>query len=287
MVVKDLFKPLALKRRPPLKNGILLVPLTNWQNNKDGTVSEHDLKWLTRCAAGGFSMVMTCAAHIHPFGQAFPGQMGIYSDAHLAGLCQVADTIREHGGVSSVQLHHSGVRVDPALGGGEPVGPSDIPATGAHGLSLGEVKVLRDDFVMAARKAEQAVFDGVEVHAAFGWALTQFLSPMFNKRTDRYGGSLESRSRLLFEVIDGIRAACRPDSQIGLRLSMGQYGLSLSDVREVAARAMCEETIHYLDLAVWDYRKQAEEGPFQGRSLVSSSRNYHTRLFVSGLQGIL
>lgn len=209
-------------------------------------------------------MAMTCAAHIHhPFGQAFPGQMGIYSHAHLAGLCQIADTIWEHGGVSSVQLHHGGVRVDPALGGGEPVGPSDIPATGVRGLSLGEVKVLRDDSVMTARRAEQAGFDGVEVHAAFGWALTQFLPPMFNKRTDRYDCSLESRSRLLFEVIDEIRAACRPDFQIGLHLSMERYGLSLSDVREVAARAMREETIDYLDWPCGITESRQRKGRFR------------------------
>lgn len=78
-----------------------------------------------------------------------------------------------------------------------------MPAMSARSLSLGETEALRDDFVMAARRAEQAGFDGVDVHAALGLVLTQFLSPMFNKCTDRYGGSLENRSRLLFEVIDG------------------------------------------------------------------------------------
>lgn len=139
---------------------------------------------------GGFSMVMTCATNIHEYGKTFPGQMGIYSDKHLAGLRKVADTIRKNGALSSVQLHHGGVRVNPELGGSS-VGPSDIPSLGARALSLEEVEALRDDFVTAALRAQTAGFDGVEVHAAFGWILMQFLSPLFNNRDDRYGGSLE------------------------------------------------------------------------------------------------
>ncbi|PLB53934.1 NADH:flavin oxidoreductase/NADH oxidase [Aspergillus steynii IBT 23096] len=268
MPVQDLFKPLRFKRGPELKNRILLAPLTNWQSNPDGTSTEHEEKWLRRCAAGGFSMVMTCATHIHPFGQAFPGQMGIFSDKHLDGLRRIADTIRDNGGVSSVQLHHGGARVSPEYGG-QVVGPSPIPGTGVRGLSLREVEELRDDFILAAKRAERAGFDGVEVHAAFGWIPMQFLSPVFNRRTDRYGGSLDNRARFLFEVIDGIREACRPDFQIGLRISMERYGVALSEMQLVAARAIQEETIDYLDLALWDYRKLAQESPFTGRTFLS------------------
>ncbi|PYI10973.1 NADH:flavin oxidoreductase/NADH oxidase [Aspergillus sclerotiicarbonarius CBS 121057] len=260
MPVADLFRPLPLKRGLALKNRILLAPLTNWQSHDDGTVSEADVHWISRCAAGGFSMVMTCAANVQAGGKAFPGQMGIYSDAHLPGLTRIADTIRQNGGVSSVQLHHGGIRVDPALSQSTPVGPSDIPGV-ARGLSLKEVEATRDDFIAAALRAEQAGFDGVEVHAAFGWIIMQFLSPTFNHRTDHYGGCLENRSRFLFEIIDGIRAACRSDFQIGLRISIERYGVSLTDIRE--------ETIDYLDLAVWDYRKAASEAPFTGQSLLS------------------
>ncbi|PSN61601.1 FMN-linked oxidoreductase [Corynespora cassiicola Philippines] len=264
-----LFEPLALKRGPALKHRILLAPLTNWQSHADGTVSQDDLEWLTRCAAGGFSMVMTCAANVHPYGKTFPGQMGIHSDKHLEGLSRIAKTIREHGGVSSVQLHHGGIRASTWLGG-TPVGPSDISAMGAKGLSLEEVHSLRDDFIAAAHRAERAGFDGVEVHAAFGWIITQFLSPLYNQRTDRYGGSFRNRVRLLFEIIDGIREKCRPDFQIGLRLSMERHGMILSEIRQVAARALEEEKIDYLDLAPWDCSKMVqEEGLSERRTLLS------------------
>ena len=213
-------------------------------------------------------MVMTCAAHVQASGKTFPGQMGIFSDKHIPGLRKLADTIRARGAISSVQLHHGGARASPELGGIRE-GPSDHAGTGARGLTLAEVQHLRDDFITAALRAEKAGFDGVEVHGAFGWVLMQFLSPTFNRRTDRYGGGIENRARLLFEVIDGIRQACRPDFQIGLRISMERYGVSVSDARWVAARVLKEGVIDYLDLAVWDYRKTATEEPFQGRTLLS------------------
>ncbi|CAG8902012.1 unnamed protein product [Penicillium salamii] len=248
------------------ENRVLLAPLTNWQSNLDGTISNDEPQWLERCAAGGFSMVMTCAAHIQASGKAFPGQMGIFSDDHLPGLREIAQVIRRHGGISSVQLHHGGARAQMS---DAPVAPSDHLSSGARGLSLREVEQLRDDFITAALRAEKAGFDGVEVHAAFGWIPMQFLSPIFNRRTDRYGGSLENRSRFLFEVMDGIRAACHSEFQIGLRISMERYGVSLAELQQVAARALREEQIDYLDLAVWDYRKTADEAPFQGQTLIS------------------
>ncbi|KAL3304726.1 NADH:flavin oxidoreductase [Colletotrichum asianum] len=265
---QDLLSPLSFKRGPPLKSRILLAPLTNWQCNPDGTVSEDEVNWLERCAAGGFSMVMTCAANIHPSGKAFPGQMGIYSDHHLEGLRRVADVIRKHGAVSSVQLHHAGLRANPEFVN-DIVGPSDIPDSGVRGLSLKEVEAVRDDFIAAAQRAEAAGFDGVEVHSAFGWIPMQFLSPHFNHRTDKYGGSPENRSRFLFEVIRGIHKKCKPDFLLGLRVSLERYGVPLTEMYEVLAKAVREEEIDYLDLAVWDWKKVTQEAPFQGKTFLS------------------
>lgn len=268
MPVPDLFEPLPLSRGPAMKNRFMLAPLTTQQSEPDGTVSDHELGWLRRCAKSGFALVQTCAANIQAIGKSFEGQMGIHGDHQLAGLARLATAIRENGGLSSVQLHHGGcrARVD---GVGPPVGPSDHPVYGARGLSLQEVEELRDDFVAAAKRAERAGFDGVEVHAAFGWIITQFLSPTLNRRTDRYGGDLEGRSRLLFEIVDGIRSSCRSGFQIGLRLSMERYGLRLAEIRDVAARALREERIDYLDIAPWDVAKVAEDDEFSGRTLLS------------------
>jgi 2,4-dienoyl-CoA reductase-like NADH-dependent reductase (Old Yellow Enzyme family) len=264
----DLFAPLRLARGPELKNRMMLAPMTNQQSHADGRLSDEEYEWLTRRATGGFGLVMTAASHVQPVGQGFPGQLGIFGDEHLEGLTRLAAGIAERGAVSAVQLHHAGYRAPKELVG-TPVCPSDNEETGARGLTLDEVERLRDDFIAAAKRAEKAGFDGVEVHGAHGYVLAEFLSPEVNRRTDRYGGSPENRARLLFEVIAGIRAECRSDFQVGLRLSPERYAQQLDEVVDVAARAMREGEIDYLDLSLWDVTKEPEDERFKGRSLMS------------------
>jgi len=153
--------------------------------------------------------------------------------------------------MAALQLHHAGYR-SPKRCVPQPVGPSDDAESGARGLTTAQVEQLVADFVSAARRAQQAGFDGVELHGAHGYILTQFLSPADNRRDDRYGGSLENRARILFEIIDGVRAACRPDFQLGLRLSAERYGLRLPEMRELAARSWPRARVDYLNLSLWE-----------------------------------
>jgi 2,4-dienoyl-CoA reductase-like NADH-dependent reductase (Old Yellow Enzyme family) len=192
----------------------------------------------------------------------------IFGDQHLEGLTRLSSGIKQRGSLAAAQLHHAGNRADKHLVDIR-VCASDDPETGARGLDLGEVEQLRDDFITAAKRAEKAGFHGVEVHGAHGYILTQFLSHEINTRTDRYGGSIENRARLIFEIIDGIRAACRPDFQIGLRLSAERFGLRLTEVRDVAAEFLRQDKIDYLDMSLWDVTKEPIDEEFRGRSLVS------------------
>ncbi|WP_085810935.1 NADH:flavin oxidoreductase [Sphingomonas sp. TZW2008] len=268
MPVDTLFEPLALTRGPAMKNRFMLAPLTNQQSHPDGRLSDEEHRWLTMRATGGFAVTMTAAAHVQAVGQGFAGQIGAFGDEHLEGLTRLADTIRAEGSISSLQLHHAGNR-SPAELVGTPVCPSDDPETGARGLTLAEVEQVRDDFIAAARRADQAGFDGVEVHGAHGYILAQFLSPEINRRDDRYGGSLENRARIVFEIVDGIRAACRPDFQIGVRLSPERFGLKLLEIRDVAARLLADGKIDFLDMSLWDAAKEPHEDEHKGRSLMS------------------
>ncbi|NLR99931.1 NADH:flavin oxidoreductase [Rhizobium sp. P38BS-XIX] len=262
-----LFTPLRFDRGPALKNRILLAPLTNEQSNEDGTASQDDFDWIETCARAGYSMVMTCAAHVLENGKAFNNQLGIFDDKHEPGLRKIADIIRKHGGVSSVQLHHAGMRAQ--FNGETPnIGPSAIAEYNTRALALCEVEELRDAFIEAAARAERAGFDGVELHGAFGWILTQFLSPTLNRRTDRYGGPLENRVRLIFEIIDGIRKRCRPDFQIGVRFSFERYGQTFEDVYRVCEMLVEEQKIDFLDLVPWDVKKAVDVGPFAGRKML-------------------
>ena len=263
-----LFEPLAFAHGPALKNRLMLAPLTNPQSHADGRLSDEEFHWLTMRAKGGFGLTMTCGAHVQANGQGFPGQLGVFSDDHLEGLSRLAAGIKAHGSVSSLQLYHGGNRADAQLVA-DRVSASDDPATGARALSTGEVEQLVEDFVAAAVRSQQAGFDGVEVHGAHGYILTQFLSPEINRRDDRYGGSLENRARIIFEIIDGIRSRCRPDFQLGLRLSPERFGLQLSESLELAQEALLDPRLDYLDMSLWDGFREPQDEAFKGRSLMS------------------
>ncbi len=268
MSIEKLFEPLSFARGAPMKNRFMLAPLTNQQSHADGRLSDEEFHWLTMRAQGGFGLTMTAAAHVQAAGQGFPGQVGIFSDDHLEGLTRLATALRAAGSLSAVQLHHAGNRSPKELVG-TPLCPSDHAETGARGLTLPEVAQLRDDFIAAAKRAEKAGFDGIEVHGAHGYILAEFLSAEINRRDDRYGGTVENRSRIIFEIIDGIRATCRPDFQIGLRLSPERFGLKLAEIRDVAAEALRQEKIDYLDMSLWDVAKEPVEEEHQGRTLMS------------------
>ena len=274
------FDTLIFQRGPALKNRFMLAPLTNSQSHDDGRLSDVEQNWLVMRARGGFAMTMTCAAHVQAQGQGFPGQLGIFSDEHIPGLEGLAAEIKAAGSVATVQLHHAGMRSPAELIGHAPVCPSDNAEFSARGLSTDEVEQLIEDFVRAAERAEQAGFDGVELHGAHGYILCQFLSSEINHRDDGFGGSLENRARPLFEIIARIRERCRADFQLGVRLSPERFGLNLEEVREVAARLTREGEIDYLDMSLWDVFKEPEEELLKGRSLMS----YFTELDRGGVR---
>ncbi len=282
--VSDLFAPLTLAHGPAAPNRLWLAPLTNTQSHPDGRLSDEELHWLALRARGGHGLTMTCAAHVQAGGQGFPGQLGVFSDDHLPGLTRLAAAVREAGSLSSLQLHHAGIRSPRELVG-QPVGPSDDAETGARAMTAEEVEQLVEDFVAGALRAQSAGFEGVEVHGAHGYVLTQFLSPEVNRRSDRYGGSLENRARLLVEVVSAVRERCGPDFQVGVRLSPERFGLRLGEVREVAAELLLSEDVDYLDLSLWDVAKQPQEEAYRERPLMEWFTDLDrgtTRLGVAG-----
>jgi 2,4-dienoyl-CoA reductase-like NADH-dependent reductase (Old Yellow Enzyme family) len=267
--LSDVLTPLAFAHGPAMKNRFALAPLTNWQSHPDGVLSDDEFHWLVKRAEGGFGMTMTCAAHVQRQGQGFPGQLGVFGEQHLAGLTRLAKAIKANGSLAVVQLHHAGMRSPKELIGQAPVCPSDNEETGARALSTAEVEQLVEDFVAAAHRAERAGFDGVEIHGAHGYVLAQFLSPEINLREDRYGGSVENRARIVKEIIAGVRARCRADFSLGLRISPERFGLKLAEIRQTAGEILADGAIDYLDLSLWDYAKEPTEEAHKGRTLMS------------------
>ena len=263
----------------------MLAPLTNTQSFPDGRLSDDEFRWLTYRATGGFGLVMTCAAHVQAVGQGFPGQLGVFSDDHLPGLTRLADAIRREGAVSAIQLHHAGIRSPAALIGEAPRGPSEDAETGARALTGGEVEGLVEDFIVAAVRAQTAGFDGVELHGAHGYILCAFLSPETNRRNDRWGGTLENRTRILREIIAGVRDRTHENFQLGLRLSPERFGLRFAEQRAVAGEMLASGALDYLDMSLWDVFKAPVEAEFADRPLIDWFADLprgETRLGVAG-----
>ncbi|PWH85393.1 NADH:flavin oxidoreductase [Brumimicrobium oceani] len=260
--------PVQFKNGSIMKNRFMLAPMTNTQSHEDGTLSDDEFNWLSMRAKGQFGLVMTCASHVQKIGQGFPGQLGIFSDKHIEGHRKLAAEIKSHGSLAVVQLHHAGMRTPKELIGEAPVCPSVNEKTGARALSAKEVEQLKIDFIDAAIRAKKAGYDGVEVHGAHGYILTQFLSAEINYRTDEYGGSLENRSRLLFEIVEGIRKSCGEEFLLGVRLSPERFGMDLLEVKEVCQRFIKEDKIDFLDISLWDVFKMPEVEEYQDQSLM-------------------
>ena len=252
-----------------MKNRFMLAPLTNLQSHEDGVLSDEEFKWLTMRARGGFGLTMTCAAHVQAVGQGFPGQLGIFDNNHIEGLTRLAKEIKKQGSIAICQLHHAGMRSPEDLIGETPVCPSYNEKTGARALSYEEVEQLRDDFIAAAMRAQEAGFDGVEIHGAHGYVLCQFFASGINNREDIYGGSLANRYRILFEIIDGVRECCHDNFMLGVRLSPERFGMKLDEFKQIAQRLFNEGKIEFLDMSLWDVFKEPNEEDKQGRTLLS------------------
>ncbi len=252
-----------------MKNKFMLAPLTNTQSFEDGQLSEDEFQWLSRRAEGQFGLVMTCASHVQASGKGFPGQLGIFSDQHIPGHQRLTESIRSHGSLAVIQLHHAGMRSPAELIQQVPLCPSANEKHGAREMSLEEIQTLKNDFIAAAIRAKKCAYDGVEIHGAHGYILAQFLSAEINKRTDQYGGNLENRSRLIIEIIDGIRSSCGSSFLLGLRLSPEKFGMKILEVKELCQRLIDEDQIDFLDISLWDVYKFPEEEEFKNESLLS------------------
>lgn len=247
-----------------LRNRTVLAAMTNKQSAEDGTLSAAEIRWLARRAAGGFGIVTTAATHVTPGGKSWSGEMGVWSDHHLPGLTELASAIRAEGAVSLAQIFHGGRRAPRECTGQQPVSASDVPADerteAARGLTEPEVEALVDAFVEAAIRCARAGLDGVELHGAHGYLISQFLGTKTNRRTDRWGGDVPGRARFLQAIIAGIRAATAPDFLIAVRLSpvLPDVGITLAD-SEALVPLVASWDIDLLHVSCWDVTIRAED----------------------------
>lgn len=229
-----LFSPLTLAGIT-LPNRIAVSPMCEYSCH-DGFATDWHLVHLGSRAIGGAGLVLTEATAVSPEGRISPQDLGLWKDEHIAPLARVVDFLHAHGARAGVQLAHAGRKasmsppaephhvVPPEQGGWTNVlAPSAIPFAGdfaqPHALDVAGIAHIRDAFRAAAARAHRAGFDVVEIHAAHGYLLHEFLSPISNHRTDQYGGSFQNRTRLLLEVVDQVRSIWPAHLPIFVRIS--------------------------------------------------------------------
>ena len=190
-------------------------------------------------ARGGVGLLITGHMYVHSSGKAHPGMTGITSDDLIPGLKLLADAVHAEGGALAAQINHAGRQ---SRGGvvDDPIGPSEQPAkpprSGAREMTVDEIEMLIDAYAQAARRAAAAGFDAVQIHAAHGYLVSQFLSPLANKRCDEWGGSLENRTRFLARIIAAVREQVGPDFPVLAKLGMrdeSSDGLTLEEGVEI------------------------------------------------------
>lgn len=229
----DLLSPLTL-RGVTLRNRMAMSPMCQY-SAVDGMPNDWHLVHLGSRAAGGCGLVIVEATAVTPEGRISPGDTGIWSDAHAEAFARIAAFVKSQGAVAGIQLAHAGRKASCDLpwkgghqlgldaGGWETVGPSAIAfqegERAPHELTVGEIDGVVDAFEAAARRALAAGFEVLEIHAAHGYLLHEFLSPLANRRTDEYGGSLENRLRLVLRVAEQLRRLMPANLPLFIRIS--------------------------------------------------------------------
>jgi 2,4-dienoyl-CoA reductase-like NADH-dependent reductase (Old Yellow Enzyme family) len=229
-----LFSPFKL-RSVELSNRIGVSPMCQY-SSQDGFATDWHLVHLGSRAQGGAGLVMLEAAAVTPEGRISPGDLGIWKDEHIPELRRIAEFVHSQGARTGMQLAHAGRKAStaspfaghglvlPADGGWQPVAPSAIAFAPTDyavptALDYAGITAVVEAFRNAARRALAAGFDFVEVHAAHGYLLHEFLSPLSNLRTDNYGGSFENRIRLVLEVVDAVRSVWPERLPLFVRIS--------------------------------------------------------------------
>jgi len=259
-----LFTPTDL-RGVRLKNRIVISPMCTY-SAINGIVGDWHLVHQGKMAQGGAGLIFTEAAAVEMEGRITHGDAGIWSDEHIAGLARIVSFIKSQGAVAAIQLAHAGRKASmqrPWHGNGpldasdlargedvwDVVAPSAIPLDAGwlkpHQLSVGEIRELQNNWRLAAGRALRAGYEVMELHSAHGYLGHEFLSPITNKRTDKYGGSLAGRMRFTLELAEVLRSAWPDDKPLFTRISSvdgidGGWGIedSIALARELKSRGV-------------------------------------------------
>ncbi len=232
-----LFEPLKIKSIT-LPNRIVVSPMCQY-SSVDGFANDWHLVHLGARAIGGAGLIFSEATAVSPEGRISPEDLGIWKDEHITYLKKITTFIHEHGSVAGIQLAHAGRKASVSSpwkgnqvvpvnnGGWKTVAPSPVPFKENDpqpiALSTNDIASLVEKFSAAAKRAVAAGFKIVEIHAAHGYLINEFLSPASNLRTDEYGGSFENRIRFLVEIVDSVKQVWPSDYPLFVRISASEW----------------------------------------------------------------
>jgi 2,4-dienoyl-CoA reductase-like NADH-dependent reductase (Old Yellow Enzyme family) len=202
----------------------------------DGSVTSRIIDVAVQLAKGGVGLIISGHAYVSREGQAGSWQLGAFSDKLVPGLTEMVKTVHDCGGKIVMQLAHAGSKAAFRLSGLDPIGPSIAEIEGkqvGREMTKKDIERVGQAFAAAALRARTACFDAIQIHAAHGYLLSQFLSPYFNKRTDEYGGSIENRTRFAVEVLEVIQKTAGSDFPIFIKINSEDFlpdGLTVDDM---------------------------------------------------------
>jgi 2,4-dienoyl-CoA reductase-like NADH-dependent reductase (Old Yellow Enzyme family) len=255
--MKLLLEPLKA-RNLLLKNRLVMPPMATEYADDDGKVSRAILDYYDeKTRSGLIGLVITEHSFVNIEGKVSPNQLSVADDRVVDGLRELADAIHRNGSIAVSQINHAGSVSRKSITGLAPLAPSAVPHPSKPGetvpreLTKPEIGGIVSDFANAARRVKEAGFDGVELHAAHGFLLHQFYSPLSNLRTDDYGGNLENRIRIHLEIIAAIKEIAGDDFAILLRLGASDYqegGVTIQE-SETAAKAFENSGVSILDIS--------------------------------------
>ncbi|MCC7107491.1 MAG: FAD-dependent oxidoreductase [Chloroflexi bacterium] len=254
-----------------LKNRVVASGTTTNYADERGRVTDRLIAYYVARARGGTGLIVTESTIVERRGLGAARQLAIFGEEELGGLTRLASAIHQAGAPVLLQLAHGGGQARESLGGEPTVGPSEMVnprwGTPTRALCLEEISDLVQTHVAAARRAREAGFDGVELHAAHGYLLGQFLSPYYNHRVDRYGGTLANRARLVCEIVAAIREAIGGDFLIAGRFSADDAipgGNSVGEAPEIA-RLLQQGGVDLLDVSAGMPPSRHRSSPPAGR----------------------
>ena len=224
MHLKHLFSPVRLGRMD-VRNRLVMPPMSvNFGVDEQGFVTERHWAYLAARARAGTGMIVVGGGAVHPDGLDLPKMPPVWDDRFIPGLSRLAAEVKQHGARIGLQLLHGGRQAFH----GRRVAPSPLPSLAVvkgvpRELAREEIKELVICYAEAARRAREAGFDFVEIHAAHGYLISEFLAPNANRRTDDYGGSFENRTRFLLEILTAIKNRCGSDYPVGVRYNGEDY----------------------------------------------------------------